>query len=218
MYEEALNILKNIEDRGYKAYIVGGYPRDKFLGIESSDIDICTNMKPELIKTIFNVIKDNSKYGSMVIKNNYEYEITTFRIDTYMNDRFPIIKYVDDIKQDLSRRDFIINTLCIDSYGNYLDLLGACLDLKERRINTVGDALSKFKEDPLRILRAIRFSSDLNFSLSNDIINSIEKNSYLLSNISNTRIKRELEKFKNKKKGFELIEKLGLKIGECSER
>lgn len=218
MYEEALRILNYIESKGYKAYIVGGYPRDKYLGLENEDIDICTNMNPILIKDNFDIVKDNSKYGSMVIKTSYEFEITTFREDIYEDNRFPIVKFVDKLEQDLKRRDFIINTLCIDSSGNYFDLLGAFNDINKRMINTVGDASIKFKEDPLRIIRALRFSADLNFNLSNDIIDSINKNKHLLTEISKTRIKKELDKLENKKKGYELFDKFGLKLGDYNER
>ncbi len=205
MYELALLLLKKINDLGYVAYIVGGYPRDKYLNIESFDIDICTNMKPDMLKEYFNVTRDNG-YGSVIIDNKFE--VTTFRRDTYDNSRYPKIEYVNSLEEDLERRDFIINTLCIDYKGNYIDKLGAIKDIENKIIRTVKNSNDSFKEDPLRIVRALRFKIDLNFKLNSDIINSINEFSYLLDTISKTRLEKEIEKSHNKE---ELV-------GELNER
>lgn len=205
MYELALLLLKKINDLGYVAYIVGGYPRDKYLNIESFDIDICTNMKPDMLKEYFNVTRDNG-YGSVIIDNKFE--VTTFRRDTYDNSRYPKIEYVNSLEEDLERRDFIINTLCIDYKGNYIDKLGAIKDIENKIIRTVKNSNDIFKEDPLRIVRALRFKIDLNFKLNSDIINSINEFSYLLDTISKTRLEKEIEKSHNKE---ELV-------GELNER
>lgn len=208
MYEKALEILKKINELGYEAYIVGGYPRDKYLNISSYDIDICTNMITDIIKNHFNITKD-SGYGSLTIDNKFE--ITTYRKDTYTKSRFPDIQYVKTLEEDLQRRDFTINTLCIDLNGNYVDKLNSITDLNNKIIKTVKNADISFKEDPLRIIRAIRFKIDLNFSLNSDIIESIEKNKHLLKNISSNRIEKEINKIKNK----ELIDKY---LGDVYER
>lgn len=205
MYELALLLLKKINDLGYVAYIVGGYPRDKYLNIESFDIDICTNMKPDMLKEYFNVTRDNG-YGSVIIDNKFE--VTTFRRDTYDNSRYPKIEYVNSLEEDLERRDFIINTLCIDYKGNYIDKLGAIKDIENKIIRTVKNSNDIFKEDPLRIVRALRFKIDLNFKLNSDIINNINEFSYLLDTISKTRLEKEIEKSHNKE---ELV-------GELNER
>ena len=205
MYELALLLLKKINDLGYVAYIVGGYPRDKYLNIESFDIDICTNMKPDMLKEYFNVTRDNG-YGSVIIDNKFE--VTTFRRDTYDNSRYPKIEYVNSLEEDLERRDFIINTLCIDYKGNYIDKLDAIKDIENKIIRTVKNSNNSFKEDPLRIVRALRFKIDLNFKLNSDIINSINEFSYLLDTISKNRLEKEIEKSHNKE---ELV-------GELNER
>lgn len=205
MYELALLLLKKINDLGYVAYIVGGYPRDKYLNIESFDIDICTNMKPDMLKKYFNVTRDNG-YASVIIDNKFE--VTTFRRDTYDNSRYPKIEYVNSLEEDLERRDFIINTLCIDYEGNYVDKLGAIKDIENKIIRTVKNSNDSFKEDPLRMVRALRFKIDLNFKLNSDIINSINEFSYLLDTISKTRLEKEIEKSHNKE---ELV-------GELNER
>lgn len=209
MYENALEILSIIKDNNYDAYIVGGYPRDKYLGIHSNDIDICTNMDLSLLNNLFNVEKDNSNFGNVVIKyKDFLYEITRFRKDIYTNSRYPKIEYVSSLEEDLKRRDFIINTLCIDYKGNYVDLLSARDDIDNRVINTVKSADTSFKEDPLRMLRALRFALNYDMKLSTEIVESIEKNKNLLNNISKNSKKRELSKIKKSlnlsKKGFEL--------------
>lgn len=211
MFEDALEILKKIKELGYEAYIVGGYPRDKYLNINSLDIDMCTNMTPDLVKMHFNITKDNG-YGSLVIDNTYE--ITTYRKDIYDESRFPKIEYVDTLDEDLFRRDFTINTLCIDYNGKYIDKLGSLQDLDNKIIKTIKDSDISFKEDPLRIIRALRFKIDLNFSLNNDIIESIKRNKHYLKKISKKRIDREIDKIKNK----ERISLINQYIGDVYER
>lgn len=211
MYQEALNILKKINDLGYDGYIIGGYPRDKYLSIENYDIDICTNMLPEEIIKNFNVTKNNG-YGSLIINNSFE--ITTYRKDKYNDSRFPFIEYVETLKEDLQRRDFTINTLCIDLNGNYIDLMNARKDLDNKIIKTIKNADESFKEDPLRIIRAIRFMIDLDFSLSEEVNEAIINNKLLLKKISQGRIKREIDKIKNKDKLY-LIDEF---VGDIYER
>jgi len=206
MYQEALEILKKINNLGYEGYIIGGYSRDKYLKIENSDIDICTNMLPSMIKANFNVTKD-SGFGSLIIDDKIE--ITTYRKDKYNNSRFPEIEYINSLEEDLERRDFTINTLCIDLNGNYIDKLNAINDLKNRIIKTVKEADISFKEDPLRIIRALRFKIDLDFELDNDIIESIKINKQLLKTISTKRIEKEINKIKNVDKLYIIDEYIG---------
>lgn len=206
MYQKALNILKIIDNLGYEGYIIGGYPRDKYLNMETYDIDICTNMLPEEIIKNFNVTKNNG-YGSLIIDNLFE--ITTYRKDRYNDSRFPEIEYVSKLEEDIIRRDFTINTLCIDLNGNYLDLMNARKDLDNKIIRTIKSADESFREDPLRIIRALRFMIDLDFLLSDDVKESIIKNKYLLRKISNERIKREIDKIKNKDKIYLIDEHVG---------
>ena len=117
MYEVAISILKELNELGYTSYIIGGYPRDHLLNQSNDDIDICTSATPDIIKKQYEIIIDNSKYGSLQIKkNNYYFEITTFRIELEYHGRYPKIKYTNDILEDLNRRDFTINTFCIDQY------------------------------------------------------------------------------------------------------
>lgn len=217
MLDIALKLLSELTRRSYKAYIVGGFVRDHILGIESNDIDITTNATPKEIKEIFeDSCLPNEDYGSVtVMMKGVRFEITTFRKEIeYLNNRKPVeIKYIDDLMPDLLRRDFTINTLCMDSEGNILDFLEGRKDIDNKIINTVGDAKDKFTEDSLRILRAIRFATILDFKLSNEVKRAISDTKYLLKNLSYYRKKSELEKIfisPNKHKGIELLLEFGL--------
>lgn len=195
MLNSAFEILNIIEKNGFEAYIVGGYVRDTLLGITSNDIDITTNAKPSDLLKIFSDITEN-KYGSVrLIYNNYEYEITTYRKEiAYKNYRWPKIVYIDSLYEDLLRRDFTINTLCMDKNKNIIDLFDAQKDLENKIIKCIGDPKSKLKEDSLRILRAIRFASTLNFNIDINLLTEIKNNSNLLKHLSYDRKKDELNK------------------------
>lgn len=214
MYKVALEILKILNKNNFEAYIVGGYPRDLYIGKESKDIDICTSAKYKDLKKLFKNIKDN-KYGSYKLKyKNQQFEITTFRKEKkYINNRFPEkLKYTKKLKTDLKRRDFTINTLCIDKNGNYVDHKKAINDINNGIIRLVGNK-KKIKDDSLRILRAIRFATVLNFKIDKKLEDAIKKYKQYLENLSYDRKKQELEKIlknKNFKYGLELIKKYGL--------
>lgn len=217
MLDIALKLLNEFVSRSYKAYIVGGFVRDYILGIESNDIDITTNATPKEIKEIFeDSCLPNEDYGSVTVMwRGIRFEITTFRREIeYLNNRKPVeIRYIDDLMTDLLRRDFTINTLCMDCDGNILDYLDGRKDIDNRIINTVGDAQDKFNEDCLRILRAIRFATILDFKLSDDVKRAILNTKHLLKKLSYYRKKSELEKIfisSNKEKGIKLLLELGL--------
>ena len=210
MYQIAINILKKIKKLGYDGYIIGGYPRDKYLDIINNDIDICSNIKEDILKENFNVIKSTNFGSFIILENNYNYEITLFRNEIYMNNRYPVITYVDTLEEDIKRRDFTINTLCIDYNGNYVDLINARKDIDNRIIKIVGSIDKKINEDPLRIIRAIRFSSDLNFSIETNLKKYIINNKELLNNLTKSRIDKEIQKVKNKANFYKLIKILDL--------
>ena len=217
MYDKAIEILKTFKRHGYIAYIVGGYPRDYLLGIKTNDIDICTNATPKEIIALFNPTGvSDSDYGSVVIKyKGSTFDVTTMRKDIkYENNRKPVkIKYISDLKTDLLRRDFTINTICIDSEGNFIDLMKAKSDIDKHIIRTVGNPRFKIKEDSLRILRAIRFAATLDFEIDYKTKNYLKKYGYLLKNLSSSRKRSELDKIltaKNKEKGKKLLIELSL--------
>ena len=209
--KKILNILNN---KGFKTYIVGGYVRDYLLNNKSNDYDICTSARPNDLMNIFDVIDNN--HGSVKIKyNNKIYEITTFRKDiNYINHRKPEkIEYVNTLKEDLQRRDFTINTICMDEFNNIIDLLDGKKDLQNKIIRVVGDTDKKIQEDALRILRAVRFATILNFKLDNQLYNSIKKYGYLVNNLSYYRKRQELDKIftsNNIDYGIKLLKELEL--------
>lgn len=219
MLEDSLKILKRITDAGYSAYLVGGFVRDYLLGIPSSDVDICTNAKPKELLSIFENAKiPKEDYGSVVvILKNTCYEITTFRKEIkYLDYRRPeSIEYIDSLELDVLRRDFTINTLCMDKDKNIIDILNGRKEIEDGIIKCVGDSNQKFSDDALRILRAVRFAAKLNFSLDKDVVQAILKNKHLLRNISYERKKEELDKIFTSNYvdyGISLLLELGLDL------
>ena len=217
MEEKALEILNILNSKGYESYIVGGFPRDKLLGYKTNDIDICTSATPKEILEVFdNVIVSDMQYGSVVIAyKGFKYDVTTFRKEIkYESNRKPIkIKYIKNIKKDLLRRDFTINTFCINKEGKTIDILGIREDLDKRILKTVGNPKYKIKEDALRILRCIRFATTLDFEIDSKTKHYLSKYSYLLKKLSMNRKKEELDKIfssTNKEKGIKLLNELNL--------
>lgn len=217
MFNKALEVLKIFNEHNYEAYIVGGYVRDSVLNRKTNDIDICTSATPKEILEIFdNVIVSDMHYGSVVISyKGCNFDVTTFRKEIkYEGNRKPVkIKYIKDIKKDLLRRDFTINTLCINSRGQVLDILNIKDDLENKILRTVGNPRYRIKEDSLRILRCIRFATILDFEIENKTKYFLSKYGYLLKNLSMNRKKEELDRIflsKNKEKGRKLLIDLGL--------
>jgi tRNA nucleotidyltransferase (CCA-adding enzyme) len=194
--EAALNIL---HEKGFEAYIVGGCVRDSILGLFPSDWDITTSAKPEeIIRCLsgYRTIETGIKHGTVVvIIDKMQIEITTYRIDgEYSDNRRPDnVLFTDSIEFDLNRRDFTINALAYNK-NEIIDLFGGIDDINNKIIKCVGDPDERFNEDGLRILRALRFASVLNFGIEKNTSESINKNKNLLDNISKERINTELNK------------------------
>lgn len=209
MREYALEVLNLICNYGYEAYIVGGFVRDSLLGINSKDIDITTNATPMELKNIFpNLDIINSNYGAVLLEyKGVSFEITTFRMESnYEDNRHPSsVMYVNDLNVDLIRRDFTINALCIDKNDQIIDLVNGKTDLENKILRTIGNSQKSFQDDALRILRAIRFASYLDFKMSDEIIEAIKDNKKLLKNISYQQKKKELDKIFASNKAYEGI-------------
>lgn len=196
--EELNGILEIIKNKGYEAYIVGGYVRDSLLNIENYDVDITTSATPEVLKQTFKNYKLEEKFlslGSVKFDfNKYHIEITTFRKEyEYIKHRKPTkIEFTDDLKEDLVRRDFTVNAICFDG-EKIVDLFNGIRNLENKTIKTIGDANVRFEEDALRILRALRFSSKLSFKLDEEVKKAIYNNYKYLESVSFDTKYRELK-------------------------
>ncbi len=215
MLELGLEVINIISNNGFEAFIVGGFPRDLYLGIDSDDIDITTNASLEELSLIFPDIKENGFMSYIIDYKGKVIQITTYRKDiSYIGNRKPDNQErVNTLDEDLLRRDFIINTLCINKDGKYVDLLGAKKDIDSKIIRTVKNPNTSFKEDALRMLRCIRFSTVLDFDIDDDTSKAINSNKEIIRMLSFFRKKQELDKIfssYNYQKGIDLIKKYGL--------
>ena len=197
--KEVENVLNILHENGFEAYVVGGCVRDSIMGKIPSDWDVATSAKPDQILLCFNnrkTIETGLKHGTVtVVINKMQIEITTYRIDgEYSDNRRPDeVLFTDKIKLDLRRRDFTINALAYNKSG-IIDLFGGLDDINNKFIKCVGAAGERFNEDGLRILRALRFASVLNFDIEENTSSSIFRNKALLNNISMERINIEFSK------------------------
>ncbi len=209
-------LINMIYKEGYEAYAVGGCIRDSILGRTPNDWDICTSVKPDFLTKLLEykgikVIPTGLKHGTItILLNEEEYEITTYRIEgEYENNRRPKhVKFTQDIVQDLSRRDFTINSMAYNDKNGLVDPFGGRFDLKDKLVRTVGNPNKRFDEDALRILRGIRFATQLEFVIESNTLKSMELNRHLLSSISAERIREELNKIilsRTPSKGFRLL-------------
>ncbi len=206
-------ILIKLEENGFEAFVVGGYVRDYLLGIKTSDVDICTNALPKDLHRIFPQNNNSNAYGGFNLKfKNYNIDITTYRKELKYDKRKPTeIVYLNNLEEDIKRRDFTVNSICLDKMDNIIDLVDGIKDINNRTIRMLGDISSRLEEDPLRILRAVRFATILDFQIEDNLYNEMKKNYNLVSTLSNERIKSELNKIllnKNFKKGLDLLEDL----------
>ena len=194
--EYVRNIINTLENNCHEAYIVGGSVRDLLLGKTPNDYDITTSCLPQDISALFEkTIETGIKHGTVtVVSNGNNVEVTTYRQDgEYLNHRSPKeVNFVSNLSEDLSRRDFTINAMAYNEKAGIIDLFGGKDDLSNKTIRTVGDADCRFKEDALRILRAIRFAARLDFNIDENTLNGISNNAHLLKDISAERIFSEL--------------------------
>lgn len=194
----ALRVIDKIEKAGFEAYIVGGAVRDHLLDKKVNDVDVATSALPTDIKQIFSSTVDvGIEHGTiLVLDEGQPIEVTTFRTEgTYIDYRRPEeVTFVRSLEQDLQRRDFTINAMAVSKEGNIIDLFGGIDDIKNRVIRAVGDPNVRFREDALRMLRAIRFSAQLGFSIEENTMKAIQKDSDLIDFIARERISMELSK------------------------
>lgn len=209
-----IEIIKTIESNGYKAYLIGGVVRDYLLSMPINDVDITTNMPIEKLKEAFEIEDNGSDYASLtIIKDDYRFEITHFRRDVkYLDHRHPIVELCDKLEDDVKRRDFTINAFAMDSNYNIIDYFNGLSDLKSKSIKSINDPMIRFDEDSLRILRALYFSSKLDFEIEENTLRAMVESRHLLCYLSNERIYDYFTKilYAKTNRGLEYIKKYHL--------
>ncbi len=189
-------ILSKLKEHGYEAYAVGGCVRDSVMGVAPKDWDIASNALPSVIKELFPRTADTGlRHGTVTVLLEEEaFEVTTFRIDgEYGDSRHPEqVEFTGLIEEDLRRRDFTINAMAWNEERGLIDPFGGMKDIAAGCIRCVGDPTERFREDALRMLRAVRFAARLGFQIDQTAIRGIAKDSDLIFNISGERIREEL--------------------------
>ncbi len=219
--QEIKKILEKLNQAGFEAYAVGGCVRDFLLKKKPNDWDITTQAKPAEIQKIFPNSFYENKFGTVTVKTKSkekslkEIEITTFRTEkNYSDKRHPQnICFALTCKDDLSRRDFTINALAADHEGKIIDLFNGQKDLQNKIIRAVGEPPKRFNEDALRMIRAVRLATELDFKIEPKTIGAIKKNSSWLQAIAKERIRDELIRIimsRQPEKGIELLRESGL--------
>ena len=194
----ANRIIHTLQEAGHEAYIVGGCVRDAILGKEPGDWDITTSAKPEEVKALFRrTIDTGIEHGTVTVMFDKEgYEVTTYRVDgKYEDHRRPTsVTFTASLIEDMKRRDFTINAMAYNETEGVIDHFDGMGDLKRKMIRCVGEPKERFDEDALRILRALRFSAQLDFSIDEKTKEAIRNQAVYLKDISAERIHVELTK------------------------
>jgi len=216
------NTIKNLEAKGYEAYIVGGCVRDLLMDKIPKDWDITTNARPEEIVKLFDESKYENEFGTVLVpaaqtadssKQTAEkimLEVTTYRSEQgYRDKRHPDkIIFEDELEKDLMRRDFTMNALAMNTKREIIDLFGGEKDIKKKIIRAVGEPVDRFKEDALRMMRAVRLSAELDFGIEPKTERAIIKMAGSIKFIANERIKDELVKIIASDRAYEGMMKL----------
>lgn len=214
--ETVRDILNKLETAGFQAYAVGGCVRDSILGKEPDDWDFTTDARPEEVKALFpRTVDTGLQHGTVTVLLGGEgYEVTTYRIDgNYSDGRHPdSICFTPSLAEDLKRRDFTINAMAVSERGELVDLFGGQEDLARGCIRCVGDPYARFREDALRMLRAVRFAAQLNFEIEAETFKALTELSSNLARVSKERILAELTKLllSNHPEKLELLYVAGL--------
>lgn len=195
-----MTILRTLENAGFEAYLVGGCVRDSIMGRTPQDFDITTDARPEQVIKIFDkfrTVPTGIKHGTVtVISNGEPFEVTTFRVDgNYSDSRRPdSVSFTSNLTEDLARRDFTVNAMAMDVRGKIYDPFGGKSDIENKIIKCVGEPEKRFEEDALRIMRALRFSSQLGFEIEKSTSETLLKLRENLDKISRERVREELDK------------------------
>ncbi len=217
LFQSAFSLITQLHHKGYEGHIVGGAVRDLVLGRSVGDIDIATSALPHQVTQVFeHVIPIGVEHGTVLVRyQSQSFEVTTYRTEQgYTDFRHPDqVSFVQSIKEDLSRRDFTINAMAMDLKGEIIDPYGGKEDLTNQRIRAVGNAQTRFSEDPLRMMRALRFASQLQFEVDSEVSTAIESQVAKLGHIAIERVAVEFAKLTagdDFRKGLQLCSQLGV--------
>ena len=200
--KQIVSFLRCLEAAGYQAYLVGGCVRDGLMHLEPHDWDVCTDAIPDELMTLFpNSLTYGMRHGTVTVKwDDLFIEVTTFRSEgKYTDRRRPDhVSFIKDLREDLARRDFTVNALYMDKDLNVIDYANGQEDLKNHILRAVGNPETRLKEDPLRILRAIRFHLMHNLDIEESLLKAMHDNFHLLKNTTDAKIRSELAKIDDK--------------------
>jgi putative nucleotidyltransferase with HDIG domain len=211
---DVVDVIERLHEAGFEAYVVGGCVRDALLHLEPKDWDVATNALPAEIQKRFRRSLYTNRFGTVIVQTpEREVEVTTYRIDSeYSDHRHPdAVAFTHSLYEDLARRDFTINAMAWD--GHLRDPHGGARDLRDRLIRAVGDANERFREDALRMLRAVRFATTLGFRIEETTAAAIRSNAELMRAVSAERIQQEFRRILAVPKpsgAFRLMSELGL--------
>lgn len=194
----AIKVIVTLKEAGFQAYMVGGAVRDFLLGKTPQDIDVASSASPHQVKAYFKRTVDTGiEHGTvLVLLDGDGVEVTTFRTEgNYSDNRRPdSVEFVQSLEEDLKRRDFTINAMAMTEQLDIIDPFGGKKDLQKKVIQAVGDPDQRFQEDALRMLRAVRFSGQLDFVIEDKTVQSIQRHAPLIKTIAVERLKSELDK------------------------
>ena len=224
----ALSVLERIRESGHSAYFVGGCVRDVLLGVAPQDYDIATSARPEDVMALFpDTVAVGAQFGVILVlvRPNgtrdaapIQVEVATYRNDVgYSDGRHPdSVRYSDSAQEDVQRRDFTINGLLLDPIKNeVLDYVGGRSDLERKIVRTIGDSRARFREDKLRMMRAVRFAARLNYQIEAQTMCAISELARDIHQVSRERIRDELDKMLTEghaRRCFELLDSSGLLV------
>jgi len=215
--DKAIGIVKRLRDEGYESYLAGGCVRDMLLGKTPQDYDISTNAKPDEIAKIFpKTIPVGAQFGVLLVMIESEaFEVASFRHDgPYLDGRRPTHVRYGSLQEDILRRDFTINGMVYDPItGQIIDLVGGREDLERKLVRAIGNPRSRFEEDRLRMVRAVRFAASLDFTIESETFDAIRELAPTVKQISWERIGEEITRILTEggaKRGFELLDWTGL--------
>jgi poly(A) polymerase len=217
MEEAARRIAARLRESGHVAYFAGGCVRDLVRGLAPKDFDVATDAPPEVVQKIFpHTYAVGAKFGVVVVvENGTNFEVATFRSDdAYVDGRRPVAVHFSSPQEDAKRRDFTINGMFLDPVANeVIDFVGGRADLEARLVRAIGDPAQRFTEDRLRMLRAVRFATVLDYKIDNQTWDALVANAASINEISAERIREELVRIflsPQRVRGWDLLDSSGL--------